>query len=223
MYANLDQDELIPDRGSDRPPASREELLDALREASESVEVRFLSFSRAHQKEGPSKPTSRLGHVVSLEKLAGWLEESCSGSMEGDEIESLLRDLARLKGTTAAVLTQQRSRIRALDTGVLARHQMWSFLADEDGPYFESREEAITRLGLGEFATGTPEILVFYHQADDCHGPTGWDAEKNPHWRPGGKTKPLDRLDTSDGLFEVVHSPVSESALVAPIRELEDR
>lgn len=225
VYLNLDHDELIPDQKTpDSLPASRRELLDSLLSRREIGALdAFQQFCWSHQQEGPDEEFARLGHVIPLERLAGWISESCSSSMNKRQIESLIRDLSNRVDDLEEALSEQKRRLASLHVQQITAYQMWSFEAGtEQADQIESRSEAIDRLGLGQLEGSTAEVVIWHHGSEEQHQPTAWDAEKNPYWRPGGRTKPLSSGDTEDGFPECVHPPVGPDSFRSPIRELSD-
>jgi hypothetical protein len=100
---------------------------------------------------------------------------------------------------------------------------MWSFYQPRalDEPFrgvSKDRSELIRRLGLGLTKPGK-DLLLWAHRLEPhqtAHKPTAFDAEAYEYFRPGGKTRPL---SGTDGLYEVVHPPVSSDQLVAQIEK----
>jgi hypothetical protein len=227
IYDNLDGDPQVPDEPAPGGPASRRELIAALRPAADAGADACFSRARefcwTHQQEGENADEAPLGHVHDLAALADWLHGPASG-LSRRETLNWLRDLVRLPGTAERRLEEQRA---ALATATLARYQMWSVHPEKGTESFADlatkRIELINRLGLGHLDDPRFELVYWMHDLGGiaAHRPTSWDADlTSPWWRPTGRTEPLDGSGSARGLPEVVHSPIQSGHLATPISEV---
>ena len=223
VYDNLDSDAQIPDQLKGKP-ASRRELLDQLQKENpgqeNEVQDVFISFCRAHHKEGTEHPNYEsvtLGRVWKLDGMVAILQ---GGGATPAEAAQDLDDMIRNQPVQA-----QRERLR--DTPLCRFETMWAFHdpttgSDPFGKTGRSRYALVNRLGLGQYNQGaglTTELICWGHilpPGTTAHAPTAWDAEDSPHWRPGGSTYPLVG-NAAQGLPEAVHSKLTGAALAVKI------
>ncbi len=228
VLENLDNDPQIPDEPAAEPPASRRQLIKALKNSSDTPAVclsRGNEFCWSHPREGrPEEGVSTLGHVHELTKVADWLHDA-TGGLSRAETRDWLRDLVNLPGDEGARLVEQKA---AITKDTLSPYQMWSFHEDDKAPFTDlepRRAELLNRLGLGFVIDPTAELTLWTHtlpsDSKACR-PTAWDADMgNPWWRPTGKTEPLDGSGRDRGFPEVVHAPIGPEHLVTSIAEPE--
>ncbi len=228
VLENLDSDPQIPDEPVAESPASRRQLIEALKDSSDTPAACFgrgNEFCRSHPQEGrPEEGVSTFGHVHELAKMADWLHD-VTGGLSRAETRDWLRDLLHLPGEDGTRLEEQKATITK-DT--LSPYQMWSFHEDDKAPFTDlepRRAELLNRLGLGYVTDPTTELIRWTHtlpsDSKACQ-PTAWDADMgNPWWRPTGKTEPLDGSGGDRGFPEVVHPPIGPEHLETSIAEPE--
>lgn len=231
IYDNMDGDPLIPQRGRTKP-ASREQLLQWVESSGGDVRNALGDFCHDHVQEGPENKVAKHARLGCVRPLA-----SVAHSSSAKIGLSVLQTKEGLRSTMA--IKDPRDRLAAqrdeLRDAFLSKNQIWAFYDDaapQQSPFRAlgvQRTEVVNKLGLGRFKGTAEELLYWAHRlwADiEAHTPTAWDAdvspESSPHWRPGGRTCPLDTLDPVQGYPEVVHEPVSGAALVEPISPLVD-
>lgn len=180
---------------------------------------RLQSFCRAHQCAGPADAASisaTLGHVTDRRAFEGVLT-SVRRPTSG------LRRQGRSAGPWLTGILRQGLAVQQKDLAQvpLGTYLMWSFydVGRPAEPFVQMGKqpaELVRRLGLGQIQRGT-ELLVWAHRlapGQTVHVPTVLDAELNPAFQPGGKTRPL---SGRGGMNEVVHSPVTGALLEEPI------
>jgi hypothetical protein len=222
VYRNLDADPLIPDTPRPHRAASRRALLGELLKRDGHVKSVANDFCHNHKMEGPEDkraPAHTLGRVWTFGALHRVLKSQSSGVGRSSGGEHLLRTSIRSDS-----LDDQQAELELTECWLgEEKVPMWAFYdpSSPDNPLrnlTDGRAAVVDRLGLGMYDEN--EALVQWgHRLSpgkEARTPTAWDGGvRNPHWRPGGRTFPLSaagsgtgRFKSTDGLPEVVHTPV---------------
>jgi len=230
IYKNLDSDRLVPDAPLPARPASRQELLRTLLDAGppegEELKTEVGKFCHSHKMQGPEDPAARqrvLGRAWGFDRL--WQVYAKTRRLDPNN-PGPLNDAIRLLS-----LEKQREHLSEVP---LAEHVMWSFYdpRDQANPFASfagGRAELVDRLGLGEYSSRSHTVIKWGHCLPESvtpTTPTAWDGGVNrPYWLAGGRTLPLSAAaarDTTNGLPEVVHCPVTGSQLAIRIAVVSD-
>ncbi len=233
VFDNIAVDPLIPDHGCTKP-ASRQALLEHVARSDGDAMTTYEAvqdFCHRHVREGPVDETARNAHLGCVRSLASVADRvSANSGLSPSQAKQHLRDLMAVADSMER-LNEQRE---ALKETVLSKYQIWAFYNPSAphapfGAVGVAREGLVNILGLGRWKGSGEELVRWAHRLPGnmtAHTPTAWDADvspdSSPHWRPGGKTCPLDSLDPTQGCREVVHRPIKGEVLTEPMSPLVD-
>jgi hypothetical protein len=233
VYKNLDSDTLVPDTPPPSRPASRADLLDGLlrRKPDPNGDLKTVAdeFCHSQKMEGPEDPESTghvLGRVWTFDGLNKLYQKSGrAGSRRRPG--TLDRIISR------ASLRDQQDALGDMRLAPPHVDAMWSFYdpSARDDPLRNlpaNRAGAVDILGLGKYHSSKERLVQWGHRLPGGHKakkPTAWDAGVgDPHWRPGGRTRPLSAngggtgaFSAADGRPEVVHAAVTGRDLAVKI------